>query len=419
MRALAAGALAALAGALLSAAPASAAAPDRPGHSPLAASAAATATTAVSGSKLRRGLVGQLRRVGGASGAWVEDLSAGRVLLRRSDRRPLIIASNMKLFTTATALGRLGPKARLPTELWAVGELDGGIVRGDLILRGGGDPLLDGKGLARLGAKLAAAGVRRVTGRLLYDESVFDSERYPPEQGITGGPYLGRLSGLSFLKGAPRDPARSAARALIASLRKSGIKLRKGTDARPTKPDRPNRELLVQIRSATVRDLIAATNVPSDNFLAEMLLKSIGAKVSGRGTTRGGGNAIAAFARKRGAQVAAINGSGLSRAVRSSPRSIGRLLGAMEADEELSTPYLDSLAVAGRTGTLFDRMRGTAAEGRCRGKTGTLTGVSALSGYCFVGGRVLAFSILMNGVDITRAHAAQDRMAALIARYRP
>jgi D-alanyl-D-alanine carboxypeptidase/D-alanyl-D-alanine-endopeptidase (penicillin-binding protein 4) len=63
-------------------------------------------------------------------------------------------------------------------------------------------------------------------------------------------------------------------------------------------------------------------------------------------------------------------------------------------------------------------MNGTAAEGRCRAKTGTLIGVSTLSGYCRAGHGLVAFSILMNSVDIATAQRAQDKMAALIARYR-
>jgi D-alanyl-D-alanine carboxypeptidase/D-alanyl-D-alanine-endopeptidase (penicillin-binding protein 4) len=64
-------------------------------------------------------------------------------------------------------------------------------------------------------------------------------------------------------------------------------------------------------------------------------------------------------------------------------------------------------------------MQGTAAEGRCRAKTGTISGVSALSGYCRARGADVAFSILMNGVDVNRARSIQDRMAATIARYKP
>jgi D-alanyl-D-alanine carboxypeptidase/D-alanyl-D-alanine-endopeptidase (penicillin-binding protein 4) len=82
--------------------------------------------------------------------------------------------------------------------------------------------------------------------------------------------------------------------------------------------------------------------------------------------------------------------------------------------------FYDSLPIAGRDGTLDDRMRGGAAGGRCRGKTGTLTGVSALSGYCRTrGGRTVVFSILMNGVgDTYGARAVQDRMANTIARWK-
>ena len=64
-------------------------------------------------------------------------------------------------------------------------------------------------------------------------------------------------------------------------------------------------------------------------------------------------------------------------------------------------------------------MRGTAAEGNCATKTGTLDGVSALSGYCHAGGHTIAFSVLNNGVDMNAARVAQDRVAAAIARYNP
>jgi D-alanyl-D-alanine carboxypeptidase/D-alanyl-D-alanine-endopeptidase (penicillin-binding protein 4) len=88
------------------------------------------------------------------------------------------------------------------------------------------------------------------------------------------------------------------------------------------------------------------------------------------------------------------------------------------AGGEQAAAFTESLAVAGRDGTLADRMRGTAAEGNCAGKTGTLDGVSALSGYCEAGTQTVAFSFLMNSVGVDAAQRAQDRMAAAIARYR-
>ena len=80
--------------------------------------------------------------------------------------------------------------------------------------------------------------------------------------------------------------------------------------------------------------------------------------------------------------------------------------------------FTASLAVAGRSGTLSTRMRGTTAQGRCRAKTGTLRDVSALAGYCdtTAGGHV-AFAFLMNGTAPWWARIRQDRMTAVLARY--
>ena len=111
------------------------------------------------------------------------------------------------------------------------------------------------------------------------------------------------------------------------------------------------------------------------------------------------------------------NGSGLSRSNRASPRQVGRFLVAMNGRAD-GRHFRRSLPLAGRQGTVGERMNGTAAEGRCRVKTGTLIGVSTLSGYCRAGHGLVAFSILMSSVDITTAHRAQDKMASLIARYR-
>jgi D-alanyl-D-alanine carboxypeptidase/D-alanyl-D-alanine-endopeptidase (penicillin-binding protein 4) len=123
------------------------------------------------------------------------------------------------------------------------------------------------------------------------------------------------------------------------------------------------------------------------------------------------------FAKRVGTRVRASDGSGLGRGNRASPKQVGKLLRAM-TKRSTATAYHDSLALAGQEGTLAGRMRGTAAQGRCSAKTGTLSGVSTLSGYCRVDGTEIVFSILMNGVgSVSTAHRAQDRMAAAIARY--
>jgi PBP4 family serine-type D-alanyl-D-alanine carboxypeptidase len=164
--------------------------------------------------------------------------------------------------------------------------------------------------------------------------------------------------------------------------------------------------------------LINATNVPSNNLYAETLMKLIGARLGGEGSTQAGAEVVEQFARAHRSGVIAVDGSGLTRTNRASPVQVVHLLQSMR-EEQAGAEFVESLAVAGREGTVATRMHGTAANGHCRTKTGTLTGVSNLSGYCFNrSGKVMIFSILMGSVsDLGLAHAEQDQIAAEIASY--
>ena len=166
------------------------------------------------------------------------------------------------------------------------------------------------------------------------------------------------------------------------------------------------------VRSPTLTEIVNTTDVYSDNFFAEMLIKLLGARFGGAGTTAAGAAVVEAFARAHGSGVHAVDGSGLTRSNRASPRQVVDLLLAMR-DDPAGDEFIQDLALAGQEGTVDDRMHGTAAYGRCRTKTGTITGVSNLSGYCFnTSGRMMVFSILMNGVgDLGLAHLEQDRIA--------
>lgn len=377
-----------------------------------------------------------VRGGGGASGLLVVDADSGRVLCARAAGRPRTLASNMKLFTTAAALARLGPRYRIETTLLAE-RAPGrdGILRGNLYLRGGGDPALGspaflnrfrggiGTNLFALRRGLRSTGVRQVTGRLLADDSVFDRLRGVPDSGFATSPWIGPLSGLSFNSGYSTshgggfasDPALLAATKLGGSLRKGGVAVRSGIALAGTPA---GAEPLATVRSPTIAQLAVTTNVYSNNFYAEMLLKLVGAHFGGAGSTGAGGAVVERFARGRGSGVRAADGSGLTRTNRASPLQVVRLLRSMRT-ERLADPFIQSLALTGRTGTVATRTRGSAAEGRCRVKTGTLTGVSALSGYCFNrSDKTIAFSVLMNGIySTTAARAAQDRIAGLVASY--
>jgi len=399
---------------------------------------AAQASASISRARLAHGLSKQMHRVGGASGAWVYDLDASdhNLLFSWASKTSRVLASNSKLFTTAAVLHRFGAGGKLETTVYPQkrSDLHGHAVRGNLVLVGAGDPALASSGFAKqnslpvtplgsLARKVKQDGIERVTGKVLADDSVFDRQRSVPTPGVTpDSGDLPPLSGLSYDSGyvhghyAP-SPELVAVRALTHKLRHYGVKVKKGTGRGGVSKSALKHRPLAKVDSPSMRSLITATNRPSNNFFAEMLLKRLAANGKHVGTTRRGAHKAERYARKLGAKVNMVNGSGLARSNQASPSSVGHLLRAMDT-RTAHGAYLNSLPLAGHQGTLADRMRGTPAEGRCRAKTGTLIGVSALSGYCRAGHGTVAFSILMNSVDVSTAQSAQDKMAALIARYR-
>ncbi len=373
---------------------------------------------------------------GAASGLFVVDADSGQPVCARAAKQPRSLASNTKLFTTSTALSRFGPEYRIATKLLSDGDIDlTGTLHGSLYLQGAGDPALGspafynrymggvGTNLFALKTQLQADGVRAVTGRLYADDTVFDRVRGVADSGYATSPYIGPLSGLSFdsgysgsiTEGFSSDPATLAATKLAQALRSSGVAIDPKVARRQTPPGALP---AATVRSPTMSQLVEATDVYSNNFFAEMLAKLLGANFGGAGTTRAGTEVVERFARSHGAGVHAVDGSGLTRSNRASPSQVVHLLEAIRG-LPVADQFIQDLALAGREGTVADRMHGTAAAGHCRTKTGTLTGVSALSGYCFNrSGKTMIFSILMGGVtDLSLAHYEQDKIAAAIASY--
>jgi len=374
---------------------------------------------------------------GSASGLLVVDAETEQVMCASAPGRFRPLASNMKLFTTATALSRLGPEHRISTKVFRDGKIDAnGVLHGSLYLQGGGDPTFGtpafynsylaglGTNVFALTPQIKAAGIKSITGRLYADDTIFDRRRGVADSGYATSSYIGPLSGLAFnsgfsgnssASGFSSDPAKLAARKLVGSLRRAGIGVPPQVALRPTPP---NGERVGLVRSPSLDRIVNLTDVYSDNFFAETLIKLLGAEFGGAGTTAAGAGVVEAFARGLGSSVAATDGSGLTRSNRSSPREIVDLLLGMQADPA-GEEFIQDLALAGQEGTVASRMEGTAAYGRCRTKTGTISGVSNLSGYCFNrSGRVMAFSILMAGVgNLSLAHLDQDRIAAAVAGY--
>lgn len=373
--------------------------------------------------KLERKLRKLSRKAPGASGFYVYDLGSRvkPVLFDRNQGERRKLASNQKLFTTSTALDVLGPEGRIETRVKIDGKLgDSGRLKGDVYLVGGGDPSLGSDGMNDLAADVRRAGVRKVSGTVFGDDSIFDRLRGVPDSNYGPSEFIAPLSGLVFGGSTyAEDPAVAAAKVFRDELRDEGIKVDGKVKVGTVPQELRSEPEIGAYDSPTIAALAAATNKPSDNFYAEMLLKRLAAGSDRQGTTRGGAAAVERYAKSVGSKVDARDGSGLTKTNRSSPRDVVSLLTGVTRDEAVGKALFRSLAVAGKEGTLDDRMEGTAAAGSCRGKTGTISGVSNLSGYCRSGGELVAFSILMNGVsDFDAARAIQDEMVVQIAKYR-
>jgi D-alanyl-D-alanine carboxypeptidase/D-alanyl-D-alanine-endopeptidase (penicillin-binding protein 4) len=388
-----------------------------------------------------------MNRLSGASGAYAFDITSGRALAGRRQGSTRIVASNAKLFTAAAALLRFGTGGRFSTGVWTTGTVSGGVLDGDLYLRGGGGPLFGSDAyvkryfgsratLEALAANLHSKGITEVTGTIYGDQTAFDTRRGTAYSGWRRSSDIGgTLGGLIVDKGFAggrwqTNPPKFAAARLAIALKGAGVKVGTRTGSRAT-PAAARR--LAYVRSLPISALVRQMNKPSNNYLAEMLVKSLALPPSSaeddadgglvpigarRASTEAGTRRAMITAGSLRSRVSLIDGSGLSRGDRAAPREVVDLLRAM-VPKVAFADFRASLPIAGVDGTLARRMRGTAAHRKCQAKTGTLSNVSTLSGYCTTaGGHLVAFSVLQNRVAPWAAHAQQDRVAATIAALR-
>lgn len=356
--------------------------------------------------------------------------AGGRPIIAHQAGAGLIPASNEKLLVAAAALAELGPRWRFTTTAEARAPANArGVVDGDLWLVGGGDPLLATRSYAStsdkeaesrtaleaLADRVADAGVTEIRGQVLGDESRYDADRYVdawPTRFIDQN-QTGPLSALSVNDGfsafptpsrpgatetASTDPPAQAAQAFERLLRRRGVRVTGGAGAARA-PDQAT--VVAELRSAPLRAITAELLTWSDNQTAELLLKELGFRHSGQGTTTAGAVAVEEILTEAGydlAGVDAVDGSGLA----GSNRVTCGLLHAVLDDAGPRSALVEGLAVAGRTGTLTATFSGTPAEGRLRAKTGSLNEARALSGVVRVpDGDDLTFALLVNQGYIT------------------
>jgi serine-type D-Ala-D-Ala carboxypeptidase/endopeptidase (penicillin-binding protein 4) len=401
----------------------------------LAGAPAGAQSTGAAQRSLRNALHRAMRAAGRFSGAYVVDMSTGRTLFSQAARVPRLPASVEKVYTTSTALLRFGANTRLTTGVLGTGSQAGHTWYGTIYLKGGGDPTFGSQSFDRYAYGSGATmqqlvtnliddtGITAIRGRIVGDESYFDSDRGTPPYGFRASTDIeGELSALAYDRGLANPqgtafqnrPALFAAQQFVAALKAAGVSVPSGTPVYTGRAP-SSAQQLATVHSPKISWLIKLTNTPSDNFFAEMLLKGLGASFGGAGSSAAGAAVVRSQLAAFGVHPTLNDGSGLSRSDLTSPRQVVTVLEKMAGNRS----FTSSLAIGGQTGTLIDEMRGTAAQGRCIGKTGTLHDVANLAGYCTArDGHRVVFAFLMNGLgDPAAGHLIEAGMAASIARY--
>jgi D-alanyl-D-alanine carboxypeptidase/D-alanyl-D-alanine-endopeptidase (penicillin-binding protein 4) len=386
--------------------------------------------------------------------------------------------------------------------VFAVGRIDAGVLQGDLLVVGSGDPSI-GETPDVLGAwaeQLKARGLRVIAGRIIGDDNAFDDDGLGfgwswddlPDDYAAGvsalqynenalrvtvspGPAVGDAAGVSFsvgssgltivnavttaLSGTPTsismhrlpgsttltlrgsialgappsnlavsvdNPTQFYANALRAGLIANGIDVRgpavdiDDVGGAPVARATP----MVSYRSAPLSTLAVRLMKISQNLYAESFLKTIAAAPGLVPTAAAGWRAAQVIFERWGVKPGALiqrDGSGLTRYDFVTPEALVTILTHVDRDARLKEPFEASLPIAGRDGTLANRMKGTPAEGNARAKTGTMTAVSGLSGYVTAAdGEPLVFSILVNNFEVpsSTTRAAEDAIVVRLATFR-
>ena len=433
----------------------------------------------------------------GVQGVVIKSLKTGSVLYERNPDMALVPGSCLKLLVSCAALERLGPDYRYHTKVFAEGTTDSaGVLSGNIIIKGGGDPVLNQEDLKGLAKKVSASGVRRVTGNVIVDDSLFDAQRLGCGWSwdyLSRG-YAAQISALNCNENAVdvyvlsaasaggkatvrAAPATDYVRVFSTAITgepgsENSIEVDReigenvicvsGSIPRDYKAARPQESVSVDDpalftghlfldelsrvgvevgggvsrgilpraakcvgahASPALSEVLCLLNKPSDNLIAEVLLKTLGAMQDEPGTAAGGIRVESDFLKEAGLDCGALNvvdGSGLSRLDFISARNLVTLLGYMYSSKQ-SRIFVDSLPTAGVDGTLKARMKSTLAAGNLKAKTGYVRFVSSIAGYVSTrSGEPLAFAIIMNNqlCTNTQAKRVQDRICALLAEMR-
>jgi len=409
------------------------------------------------------------------------------VIYAHNPHKPLIPASNTKLLTAATSLKYLGPDYRFKTDFFIIGKVENNTLKGDLVVRGYGDPtLVSGDWADEWSTKvsylyepehklddvlnvLKELGIKKIEGDIIVDDYFLDHqwvhpsweeedlshwyaaqvgalsinrnivllELYPkqtgeveikvvPDVGYVNVTFAGRLVkssseiqqnpievrelgtnnvrvvgdlpmdiGVYYLSVTVHDPGMYFGVVFKNMLVRYGIEVL-GEVRRANTSEWGNLTFINRLESKPLGVILKTMLKVSLNFYADHLFKVLGRELIGEGSWEGGSKAIQKFLEETKLVepgVVIADGSGLSRENRLTCSLLVKLLTAYYSNKVL----YDSLPIAGWDGTLKNRMLNSLAKGNLRAKTGTMTGVSALSGYVTTRDRkTIVFSMIFN-----------------------
>ena len=401
----------------------------------------------------------------------VYDTKTGKIVTSYNENAPLVPASTTKLLTTETAFSLLGTKYRWNTQLEYSGSVDSeGVLTGNLYIVGSGDPSLGGNrgGAASYGQivtqymdAIRGKGIKKITGDIIIQTAIFKENKVTLPENIVWleqanyylpvgttkdinprnekmivsqsnnpfnqvkkyfyvSPYTNKMVYADLYEGAwvttkVADPPAFLANKLRESLVKNKIAITGKVTPKIVDRDPEPREVLSNYKSPSLAEIVAYTNQRSDNSYAEAILKSNGFMKLGDQTTESGRIVVTDHLKATNFDIVGLNymdGSGLSKAHTVTPISQVKFLTAMTKSPYYKE-YLDSLPIAGQTGTL-KHMFLVNSNGQIFAKTGTLNHVKCLAGYIKTrSNRTLAFSLLINNYAGSTAQV-KDRMEQLL-----
>ncbi len=325
-------------------------------------------------------------------GIWLQ--SGSKLLAANQGTTPLPAASITKLATTLAALETWGPDHQFETLIAATGPIQHGVLQGDLVIQGGGDPLFVEEEAIALGQSLKKIGISRITGNLLIVGNFMMS--FDDDRAKSGERLKQALNSKTW-----NEDATAADQPLPKDTPRPTIEINGSVKALSALVPLPKQILLLRHRSLPLTDLLKRMNVYSQNEMSQMLSDNLGgiqATIQTAATAAG----------VSPTEIQLVNGSGLSMNNRISPRAACAMFAAIDHYlQPRNMTIADLFPVSGwdHEGTLEDRDLPPSAVV----KTGTLSEVSALTGVLPTHDRGFVwFAVINRGTNISQLRKQQE-----------